>query len=132
MSDKNVTLEVPVTRTADGRVDQEAFRKSAERIGSEYVQADEKASEAVIDATEKVLSSGKGRHFTAGTLARMAVGLLPVIPTDKIVADAEVRVRSFLSGREDLLHITNGRHSGFHVKSLYTADELAKLQPSKA
>lgn len=130
-SSSTTTIEVPVARNGNG-VDLKATLVNAERVAREYAAQDAEATKAVVSTTERILSDAKHKDvtsFTAGVIAKMVLGAMGEIPTDKLCSETEERVKNFLSGQsEKFLHIPRGRNSGFHIISRYSKDDLAKLQ----
>lgn len=132
-TDNTPTIEIPVVRGANGGVDLEAMMTKAQEIVSQYQESDKAATEAVIAVTDKILASDNPKfkalnHFAPSTLAKLAVGMLGEIPTDKYCEEQEVRVKAYLLGQpEKFLHISRGRNSGFWVKDRCSAEQLAKL-----
>jgi hypothetical protein len=137
MAEKNdtkvPTIEVP--RNANGvGVDVKQTVLNAEKVATAFAAQDAEASKAVAATTQKILSDAKHKDvtsFTASVIAKMALGLMGEIPTDKLCTETEERVKAFLKGQPDkYLHIERGRNSGFHIINRYSKEDLAKLQKS--
>ncbi len=130
-SDKVPTIEVPVARNGEG-VDVKGTVANAERVAKEFAAQDAEATKAVNTTTQRILGDKKYEKitsYTPGVIAKMVLGALQEVPTDKLCDETEERVRAFFKGQPDkYLHIERGRLSGFHIKSRYSKDDLAKLQ----
>ncbi len=139
-TDNSPRIEVLV-QLSGGAVDVEATVTEARRVAVEYANADKEASAAIVAVVNKIVTNDKYKDvttFTAGTLAKMALGLMGEIPTDKLCAEAEVRCKSYLQSQGDkFIFIERGRNAGFHFISRLKAtaagqEQLAKLLKEKA
>jgi len=139
-TDNTPSIEVPVQRNATG-VDIEKTVAEARKVATTYANNDKAATDAVIAATNKIVTNDKYKDqssVTAGVLAKMALGLMGEIPTDKLCAEAEVRVKSYLQAQpEKYVFIERGRNAGFHFidrlnKTDAGKETLAKLLKEKA
>lgn len=128
MSNSN-TIEVPVSYHTDGSVDVDSTVENAEKAARDYQDRDATTTAVVIAATETALNNSKlGNRVTASTLAKMVAGVMDEVPTDKLCAYLETKVRALLLGRNDrFLHIENGRNSGFWFRDRLSVEETAKL-----
>jgi hypothetical protein len=137
-NDNTPSISIPVIRGAGGGIDQDAMLAKAVELFSVEAESDRAATEAVVNVTEQILSPDNAKyakfsHFTPSTLAKLAVGMLGDMPTDKFCAEQEVRVKAYLLGQpEKFLHIARGRNSGFWVKDRCSAEQLAKLAKETA
>ncbi len=134
------TILVTVARNATG-VDIEGTVANARAEATAYAEMDKEATKAVIEVTNKILTNPKHSKMTSitpGVLAKMALGLLGEVPTDKLCAEAEVRVKSYMVGQPTkFLFIERGRNAGFHFVERLSAsaegkETLAKLVKEKA
>ena len=139
-TDNQPRIEVLIQRNATG-VDVDKTVEEARRVATAYANDDKEASAAIVKVTNQILTNEKHKDMTsvtAGVLAKMALGLMGEIPTDKLCAEAEVRVKSYLQGQPDkYVSIERGRNAGFHFidrlnKTAAGKETLAKLLKEKA
>lgn len=134
------TILVTVARKGDG-VDIEGTVANARAEATAYAAIDKEATKAVIEVTNKILTNPKHAKMTSitpGVLAKMALGLMGEVPTDKLCAEAEVRVKSYMQAQPTkFLFIERGRNAGFHFVERLSAtaegkEQLVKLTKEKA
>lgn len=129
---KATMLDFELARDANGNVDVAASVKNAEKSAKKYAETDKQATTAVVNATKSILANEKHKEeksFTTTALGTMVLGVLGVVPNTPLVAETEQRIKAFMIGQPDFLHVPAGRNAGFHIKSRYqTAEEKATLE----
>jgi ribosomal protein RSM22 (predicted rRNA methylase) len=139
-TDNSPRIEVLVHRNGTG-VDIEKTVEEARKVATAYANDDKEATAAIVAVTNKIVANEKYKDMssvTAGVLAKMALAMMGEIPTDKLCAEAEVRVKSYLAAQpEKYVFIERGRNAGFHIidrlnKTPGGKETLAKLLKEKA
>jgi ribosomal protein RSM22 (predicted rRNA methylase) len=117
-TDNSPRIEVLVHRNGTG-VDIEKTVEEARKVATAYANDDKEATAAIVAVTNKIVANEKYKDMssvTAGVLAKMALAMMGEIPTDKLCAEAEVRVKSYLAAQpEKYVFIERGRNAGFHI-----------------
>ncbi len=128
------TLEIPVVRGVDGKVDVESTMDLARASIYTFQDEDSTGLERVGEIVEGILQNPRYNNhqfFAASTLAKMALSAIGDIPTDKAEAKIASQVKGYLLGKGSEIHyIGAGRNAGFHVKERYSAADFAKLTKS--
>jgi hypothetical protein len=129
------SFEVPVARNGTG-VDIEACVKNAREVATKYAEEDKGITSAVVTTTTKIMTDekyAKMSNMSPGIVAKMAIGILGEVPTEKLCSEYEVRVRAFLDSKPgEFIHIERGRNAGYHYKKRLSAELVEKLTKEKA
>jgi len=127
----NETIGIQIVRGQDGQVDIQSTLDLAR--ASLYTFQDEETDglERVSEALEEILNNPRysaHQFFSGSTLAKMVLGILGEMPTDKAEAKIAGQVKAYLLGKGDsIFYISAGRNAGFHVRERYSTADFAKL-----